>query len=165
MKKTLIVYGTRRGTTEKTAQVIGETLALRYSHNVQMVNVNKIWKYRKKLHTFNNLIVGSSIVRGKWVLPALWFLKLRDFSNQKLAIFVTAGFTLNKEIELGIPKKEVINEAIEKYIDKYLEKTTIKPVSKMAFGGMVVRSQKEKINSWKREDIESWVMKLGMLLD
>lgn len=165
MKKTLIVYGTRRGTTERTAQVIGETLALRYSHDVQMINVNKIWKFRKKLNTFNNLIVGSSIVSGKWVLPAIWFLKIRDFSNQKLAIFVTAGFTLNKEIELGIPKKEVVKEAIEKYIDKHLEKTNLKPVSKMAFGGMIVRSRREKFNSWRREDIESWVMELGKLLD
>ena len=165
MKHTLIVYGTRRGTTERTAQVIGEMLVLKFSHDVQMVNVNKIRKFRKTLHTYDNLIIGSSIVRGKWVFRAKWFLKRYNFNNQKVAIFVTAGFTLNKEIELGIPKVEVVKEAIEKYIDENIEQTNLKPVSKMAFGGMIVRSRKEKFNSWRREDIESWVMELGKLLD
>ncbi len=165
MKHTLIVYGTRRGTTERTAQVIGEMLTLRFSHNVQMVNIKKILKYWKTLHTYDNLIIGSSIVNGRWVFLAKWFLKRHDFSNQKLAVFVTAGITLNKEIVLGVPKNEVVKEAIENYIDKYIENTNIKPVSKMAFGGMIVRSRREKFNGWKREDIESWVMQLGKLLD
>lgn len=165
MKRTLIVYGTRRGTTERTAQVIGEMLVLKFSHDVQIVNVNRIRKYRKTLASFDNMIIGSSIVKGRWVFRARWFLKRHDFSNYKLAIFVTAGFTLNKEIELGIPKKEVVNEAIAKYIDKYLKKTNIKPVSKMAFGGEIHRSHRKKFNSWKREDIESWVMQLGKLLN
>jgi menaquinone-dependent protoporphyrinogen IX oxidase len=165
MKQTLIVYGTRRGTTEKTAQVIGEMLVLKFSHNVEMVNVNSIRKYRKRLHAFDNLIIGSSIVRGRWVFRARWFLKRYDFSKQKVAVFVTAGFTMNKAIELGVPKVNVLKEAIEKYIDKYVENTSVKPVSKMAFGGMIVRSRREKFNSWNREDIESWVMQLGKLLD
>ncbi len=165
MKNTLIVYGTRKGTTERTAQVIGEMLVLRFSHTVQMVNVRKIRKFRSTLHAFDNLVVGSSIVKGKWVFRALRFLKKNNFNNQKVAIFVTAGVTLNKEIELGIPKEEVVKEAIDNYIDKYLETTSIHPVSKMAFGGMIVRSRKEKFNSWKREDIEAWVMQLGKLLD
>lgn len=165
MKNTLIIYGTRRGTTERTAEVIGETLVLKFSHNVQMVNVKKIRKFRKTLHSFDNLIIGSSIIYDKWVFWALRFLRKFDFSNHKTAIFITAGITLNKEIELGIPKQEVIKEAITKYIDKQLETISIQPVSKMAFGGMVHKGRKGKFNSWNRDDIESWVMQLGKLLD
>ncbi|MGD2034215.1 MAG: flavodoxin domain-containing protein [Bacteroidales bacterium] len=164
MKNTLIVFGTRRGTTERTAQVIGEMLVLRFSHHVQMINVKKIRRYRKILHTFDNIIVGSSIVRGRWVWRAKWFLRRYDFRDQKLAVFVTAGYTLNKSVELDIPKEEVVKEAIASYIDRLLEPISLKPVSKMAFGGMIVKSKRKKFNSWNREDIEAWVMELGKIL-
>lgn len=165
MKNTLIVFGTRKGTTERTAQVIGEMLVLRFSHEVRMVNVRNIRKFRKILHTYDNIIIGSSIVNGKWVCRALRFLKKYDFSDQKLAIFITAGSTLNKVVELGIPKEKVVKEAIVNYIDNEIKTIPVKPVSKMAFGGMIKRPNRKKFNSWKREDIESWVMKLGKLLD
>jgi hypothetical protein len=82
-----------------------------------------------------------------------------------VAVFVTAGGTLNKEKKYGMKKEEVIAEAVHNYIDKYLPKFRFVPVSKMAFGGHVIRKEKEKYNSWKREDIEAWVISLGKLLN
>lgn len=165
MQKTLIVFGTRRGTTADTAQVIGETLTLKCHHKVEMTNVKAIRKYKKKLSEFNNIIVGSSIVSGRWVSKAMRFLRKQAFSNQNVAVFVTAGGTLNKSAREGIPRDQVIKEAIQKYIDRYQSTFKFKPVAKAAFGGNVQRNGTMKYNNWNREEIESWTAYLGSLLE
>lgn len=165
MKQTLIIFGTRKGTTETTAKVLAETLMLKHKHHVEIVNVKSIKKYKKKLHDFDNLIMGSSIVSGKWVSRALRFLKKNSFQNQQVAIFVTAGGTLNKQSKYGLSKEEAVSEAVTNYIDKYLPRFKFVPVSKIAFGGRVVRSGIERYNSWNRDDIEHWANKLGKLFN
>jgi menaquinone-dependent protoporphyrinogen IX oxidase len=165
MKRTLIVYGTRKGTTKNTADVIAETLIIKHGHVVEITNVKNIKAYKRRLNEFDNFIVGSSIQSGRWVSRALRFLKKYDFKNQKVAIFVTAGGTLYKEKRLGLKKEEVITEAIHNYIDRYLPKFRFSPVSEMAFGGSVIRSGKEKYNSWNRDDIEAWAISLGKILN
>ena len=165
MKRILIVYGTRRGTTENTANVIAETLILKHGHVVEVTDVKNIRTYKQRLHEFEIIVVGSSIQSGRWVNRALRFLKKHDFINQKVAIFVTAGGILNKEKKYGMKKEDVIHEAICNYIDRFLPNFRFTPVSKMAFGGMVIRSGKEKFNSWNREDIEAWAINLGKILN
>lgn len=165
MQKTLIVYGTRRGTTADTAQVIGETLVLKCHHKVEMTDVRYVRKYKKSIAEFNNIIVGSSIVSGRWVGQALRFLKKHAFSDQKVAVFVTAGGTLNKFLKEGIPKDVLVKEAVQKYIDKYLPKFKFVPVAKTAFGGNVERKGIMKYNNWNREEIEQWVIILGNLIE
>jgi len=163
MNRTLIVFGTRKGTTETTAQVIGETLVLKHGQYVELTNIRDIKKYKKRLDDFDNLVVGTSIVAGRWVSKVLRFLKKYNFHNQKVALFVTAGSTLNKEKKYGLTREQVREEAIRNYIDRYHDKFMFKSVSKMAFGGVVIRSGKEKFNSWNREDIENWAIHLGKL--
>lgn len=116
MRRTLIIFGTRRGTTEYTAQVIAETLILKFRHRVELVNIKRIRRYRKRFNEFDNIIVGTSIVRDRWIRRVLRFLKKHSFSSQRVAIFITAGYTLNKAIKYGLSKKEVREEAIQKYI-------------------------------------------------
>ena len=164
MNRTLIVYGTRRGTTETTAQVIAETLILKHKFDVEITNIKRIKKFKRRLDDFDNLIVGSSIVSGRWKSSVLHFLKKYDFNNQKVALFVTAGGTMNKEKKYGLSREQVRGEAIQNYIDNYLDKFSFTPVAKTAFGGRVVRSHKEKYNSWRREDIEGWAIQLGKIL-
>ncbi len=163
MIRTLIIYGTRKGTTETTAQVLAETLILKHKHNVELTNIKKIRKYKKRLDEFQNIIVGSSIVYGRWKPSVLNFLRKNDFHNQNVALFVTAGATMNKEKEYGMSREEVRNEAIKNYIDIYLPEFLFTPITKTAFGGMVIRSGKKKFNSWNREDIESWAIHLGKI--
>jgi menaquinone-dependent protoporphyrinogen IX oxidase len=165
MKHTIIVFGTRKGMTENTVNVIAETLIQKHHHNVEIANVKDIRKYKHRLSEFDNLIVGSSIKSGRWVSSALRFLKKNTFAGKSVAIFVTAGGTLNKEKKYGMKKEDVIDEAISKYIDLYLPKFSFTPISKMAFGGRVVRSGKEKYNSWNRKDIETWAIELGKMLN
>ena len=165
MKRTLIIFATRKGTTENTAKVIAETLLLRHKHHVEIVNIKSMKKFKNALNDFDNIIVGSSIVSGKWVSRSLRFLKKNSFQNQKVAVFVTAGGTLHKQSKYGISKKEAVDEAITNYIDKYLPQFKFSPISKIAFGGRVVRSGIEKYNSWNRNDIEKWALDLGKLFN
>ena len=164
MIRTLIIYGTRKGTTETTAQVLAETLILKHKHSVELANIKKIRKYKKRLDEFQTIIVGSSIVYGRWKQSVLRFLKKYDFQNQHVALFVTAGATMNKEKEYGMSREEVRNEAIKNYIDVYRPEFLFTPIAETAFGGMVIRSGKEKFNSWNREDIESWAIHLGNII-
>ena len=164
MKRTLIIYGTRKGTTEMTARVIAEILILKHGHDVELTSIGRIRRYRRHLDEFNNLVVGTSIISGRWVRRVLRFLKRHTFDNQQVALFVTAGNTLNKAVKNEIPKHEAVQEAIQNYIDMHLNEFMFEPVSKMAFGGILKRGEK-KFNSWNREDIEAWAVHLGNILN
>jgi menaquinone-dependent protoporphyrinogen IX oxidase len=83
MKRTLIIFATRKGTTENTAKVIAETLLLRHKHHVEIVNIKSMKKFKNALNDFDNIIVGSSIVSGKWVSRSLRFLKKIVFKIRK----------------------------------------------------------------------------------
>lgn len=161
MNKTLIIYGTRKGTTSETVAVIAEVLRDKFSHNVEVTDTKKMRYYRKRINEYDNIIIGSSIVSGRWKGQILSFAKRDLFSNKKVAVFVTAGGTLNKVKKYGITKEEAINEAIEKYIEKYIEKFKFTPVSKGAFGGKVIKKGVEKYNSWNKDDIINWTVNLS----
>ena len=164
MARTLIIFGTRKGTTRVTAEVLAETLILRHNHDVEIVNIREKRRVKYRLNEFDFIIIGSSIVSGKWKSSVLRFIKSKDLAGRKIALFVTAGGTMNKVEKYGITKEQAQKEAIQNYIDKYLEKVHFIPIAKSAFGGMVVRSGKQKYNSWHREDIESWGIQLGKVL-
>ena len=163
MIRTLIIYGTRRGTTENTVSVIAETLILRHHHVVEISNIKKIKRYKHRFDEFDNYIIGSSIVSGRWINRVLRFLRKHDFEDRKVALFVTAGNTMDKVQRMGLTQDQAREEAIQNYITKYLDKFSFVPVDVTAFGGMVVRSGIQKYNTWNRNDIESWAIRLGKL--
>ena len=160
MNKTLIVYGTRKGTTTETVLLIAEILRNKFSHVVDISDTKQIKEFRKRINEFDNIIIGSSIVSGWWKSKVLSFAKRDIFKGKNIAIFVTAGGTLNKVAKYGITKEEAINEAIKNYIDKYAKKFKFVPISKIAFGGKVVKKEKVKYNSWNKEDIINWTIDL-----
>jgi menaquinone-dependent protoporphyrinogen IX oxidase len=159
--KTLILYGTRRGATIKTCEVISEVLSDRFSHEVEVINVRNYKKVKKRVSGFNNIIIGSSIVSGRWVGKCHRILRSLKLKDQKLIVFVTAGGTMNKVNKYGITKAEAIQEGMEKYIDKYLAKYKIEAYSKMVFGGRVVKKDKIKYDSWNSDDIKNWAIEVG----
>jgi menaquinone-dependent protoporphyrinogen IX oxidase len=161
MNKTLIVFGTRKGTTTETVLLIAEILKDKYSHIVDISDTSQIKHYRKRINEFDNIIIGSSIVSGLWKSKVLSFAKRDIFNGKNVAIFVTAGGTLNKVEKYGITKEEAINEAVRNYIDKYSKKFNFIPISKIAFGGKVIKSKKIRYNNWDREDIINWTIDLG----
>jgi menaquinone-dependent protoporphyrinogen IX oxidase len=165
MNKTLIVYGTRKGTTTDTVQTIAEVLRSDYNHEVDICESSQLRVYKKRLNEFNNIIIGSSIVSGWWKDRVLSFAKNDFFEGKHDAVFVTAGGTLNKVQKYGLTKSEAIDEAIQKYIDKYLMKFKFNPISKAAFGGKVIKREVLRYNSWDKSDIVAWTKDLGIKLN
>ena len=159
--KTLIVYGTRKGMTTETVSVIAGILKDRFSHSVDIAETRQVRYYKKRIHEYDNIIIGTSIVSDRWKSRILSLAKRNIFENKQVAIFVTAGGTLNKVKKYGITKEAAINEAIEKYIEKYIKKFKFTPISKGAFGGRVIKRGIEKYNSWNKEDIINWTTDLG----
>jgi menaquinone-dependent protoporphyrinogen IX oxidase len=159
--KTLIVYGTRKGMTMETVSVIAGILRDRFSHIVDISDSNKVRYYKKRINEYDNIIIGSSIVSGRWKSRILSFAKRDIFNNKYVAIFVTAGGTPNIVDKYGIPKESAISEAIENYIEKYSKKFKFDPISKGAFGGRVIKRRVEKYNSWNKQDIIDWTFNLG----
>ena len=117
-----------------TAQVIGETLILKLGFQVELTDIRHIDTYKKRLETFDLLVVGSSIMRNRWVRKVLRFLKRNHFYNQSLALFVSAGQTLNQVQQFGYTREEAREQAVTKYIDPYLDKFRFEPIAKTAFG-------------------------------
>ena len=101
MNKTLIVYGTRKGTTTETVQLIAGVLKTEYNHEVDICESSQLKYYKKRLNEFNNIIIGSSIVSGWWKGRVLSFAKKDIFNGKYVAVFITAGGTLNKVFKYG----------------------------------------------------------------
>ena len=165
MRKTLIVFGTRKGTTTETVHIIADVLRDKYSQTVEIADSKQIKYYKKRLNEFDNIIIGSSIVSGWWKSSVLSFAKRNVFEGKKVAVFVTAGGTLNKVAKYGISKEDAIKEAITKYIEKYSKKFRFNPILKGAFGGKVIKRGTIKYNSWNREDIYNWANNLGDVIN
>jgi len=165
MNKTLIVYGTRKGTTTDTVQIIANVLRIDYNHEVDICESSQLRAFKKRLIEFNNIIIGSSIVSGWWKGRVLSFAKKDLFKGKHVAVFVTAGGTLNKVQKYGLTKSEAIDEAIQKYIDKYLKKFKFNPISKIAFGGKVIKKEVLRYNNWDKSDIINWTNDLGNKLN
>lgn len=164
MQKTLIVYGTRRGTTAETVQIIARILTENFSHEVTLCSTSEIKSIKKRIGEFDNIIIGSSIISGRWKRKVLSFARKDMFAGKRIAVFVTAGGTMQKVEQRGITKQDAIQEAVTKYIDKYQPKFKFIPVSKIAFGGKVVKKRFTKYNNWNETDIVVWTTALGNLL-
>ena len=154
MSKILITYGTRKGASAETARVLGEVLMDQFYCSVDIVNVDEVKPYLQKWREYDGVIIGSSIVAGKWTAKAARFVK-------KMNIFVSAAGMLN-EAKLGKTDKETaIKTAVEKYIDRQLSGTVLKPIAKTAFGGRMIMFGKKKYDNWNKDDIIDWARILG----
>lgn len=159
MHQTLVAYGTRRGATAKSATVIAEILKDKYTYDVELINVKNIKKQKFDLSNYENIIVGSSITMGRWTKEVKNFLKRNNFTNKKIAVFVSAGGTFKRTLENGQTKSDAVTSAVIKYIDKTMQKFHISPIAKSAFGGNT-----KKYDNWNHDDVEHWAMELGKIL-
>ena len=75
MSNTLIVYGTRKGMTAETVSVIAKVLKEKFNHSVDIACTKEIKHYKKRINDYNNIIIGSSIVSGRWKGKILSFAK------------------------------------------------------------------------------------------
>jgi menaquinone-dependent protoporphyrinogen oxidase len=146
MSKALIVYGTRTGTAEITAQEIAQTLQ-KQGVDAKVVNAKK--EKIKSIAEYDLIVVGSGIQIGKWTGEPEDFLKKfqKELATKKLALFVNCGSAAEK---MNPGKPELATEAKTKYLDQKAAKYNLKPVALGFFGAIY------NFNTM------GWIMKKGM---
>ena len=145
--------------TQLTSETMCELLNNEHKHSAYVTSYRLEKETKKQLDSFDLIIVGSSIVSGRWKSGIKRFLK-KYCKNRKTAVFVTAGGTLNRAEKDGRTKEDAFEKAKENYIQPVIEKYGLKPIKIGVFGGQYKKRDKIKYNNWSKEDITIWVNEL-----
>ena len=152
MKKTLIVYASRSGATEKTAKTVADVLRNNHGLEVELVNLRK---GSPNIAQYENVVVGAGVRAGKVYSEALDFLK-QDFGDKKVAFFVCCG---------GAGDPKIYDESCDKYVTKILANyPNVKPVATDAFGGRMKILGKTLFDNVEPDKIRAWAENLGSKL-
>ena len=157
MSKTLIVYGTRFGATEKSSEVIAGVLREKFSHEVDVVKLTS--QSGDIDHTaYDNIIIGSSLAMFSWTKRPKKFLK-RDFSGKKVFVFISsAALTYQAKLDGDMEKYEKWKK---RFLDNVVNKR-LKPVSTMVLGGWIKNNKGGyDLNNWNEEDAIKWAEEIG----
>jgi len=126
MKKVLIIYGTRFGTTQNTSEKIRvflETKEIEVSINIE--------DKESFLSGFDGVLIGTGIKMSMWTKKIKKVIKKykKELSNRnfKFGFFINCGTA---------SEKKRINEAKEKYIDKKMQKVGLTYDIADAFGAI-----------------------------
>ena len=160
MTNTLIIFGTRGGATKKSAEIIKDVLEKEYKQEIDIYNAKEI-PPELNMDNYSNVVVGSSIQATLWARKAKNFLKRKELSGKKIAVFVSAAGTLDgegKEPKEGGPEKtkeQVIDKALNHYVNKFLAKHEhLNVVAKTALGGWmkIMGGNEPTLDNWNEED-------------
>jgi len=167
--KTCITYGTRWGSTRKTAELLAVCLREADGRQVDVVDARNLG--RKKLALYDGFIVGSSIAAGMWKGAPKRLLKTLAGLGKPVAVFVSAGGVIYGRAPDSAPDAPATGtlaereaKAIGLYIEPVCGKAGLKPVATAAFGGRMSMFGKEKFDSWDAEPIRAWAGKLTGVL-
>ena len=167
--KTLVIYGTRYGSTTRSAELIAETLRSQQGIEAEVIDAKRV--RGQKLASSDSFVLGSSIAMGRWKGSARRLLPRLAATGRPTAIFVTAAGTLTGKKPgdpEGTPVTTTIQEreaaAIAKYVDTVVPPTGLKPASVAVFGGRMVFFGKEVVNNWDSERVRAWAARLPELL-
>ncbi|MCK4844315.1 MAG: hypothetical protein KAS95_01445 [Candidatus Heimdallarchaeota archaeon] len=159
MGKTLIAYGSRYGATKETSHYIAKILREDYSLDVDVTDLKENPEID---HTsYSNIIIASGIKLGLWTKESLNFMK-NDFSDKKLAIFISSGFAGEEE-----KYEQAVSDFLNKEIAEYPH---LKPIAQEAFGGkipkwnifgLIFKIQRKKLDSRDWEKIKKWSKEVG----
>ena len=132
MRKALIVYGTRYGTTANTSDVIADTLR-QVGFEVKIVDAKK--DKVQSISEFDLILVGSGIQMGKWTSEPEDFIKKhqKELSTKKLALFVSCGGA--NPLSEGEQKDKELNNAKTKYLEEKATELKVNPIALGFFGG------------------------------
>ena len=148
MKKVLIVYGTRYGTTQNTSEKLQDILAAK-DIDVNLVNLED---NEPALTGFDGILVGTGIKISMWTKSVKKFIKKhkKALSNRnfKFGCFVNCGTASEKE---KIPK------AKENYIYKKLQKIGLTCDISDAFGAIYDFSEASNLSNMNKK-----IMKAGL---
>jgi len=131
-KKVLILYGTRHGATESTAEEIAKVLQGE-GLEVKVVNAKK--EQVKDISPFDLIVVGSGMEMGKWTGEPENFLNQfqKELANKKVAIFVSSAAQALLENE---KKTEEIEKNKKQNLDDIAAKYNLHPIAMVTFGGV-----------------------------
>jgi menaquinone-dependent protoporphyrinogen IX oxidase len=130
MKKVLVLYGTRYGTTkgisDEIEKLIKEKGIATESYNLKENPLKKI----PPLKNYNGVLLGTGIMMGRWTKAFKNFVKKRKSEineiQDNIGFYVCCG---------EASEKSKINTAINKYITLKLEDLGLNPALVDAFGG------------------------------
>ncbi len=163
MSKTLIVYGTRFGATEKSANVIARELKDKFNHEVEVVKLTSETE-NYDYTSFDNVIIGSSIAYFSWTKRAKKYLK-NDFSGKKVFVFISSAGLTYPALEKG--EMEKYEKRKNRFLDSVLRKNLkVEPASTAVFGGYIETKGKDgeyDLYNWKEEDMVKWAAEIGKL--
>jgi menaquinone-dependent protoporphyrinogen oxidase len=133
MTKALIVYGTRYGATEMTANEIADVFR-KEGLDVNVVNLKD--EKVKDIAEYELVVVGSGIQIGKWTKEPEKFIKKyqKELAKRKAAIFVCCGAA--QPIDEAGKDKTKMQEAKTKYLNEKAAKYSLQPVALGFFGGV-----------------------------
>ncbi|MFX1516637.1 MAG: flavodoxin domain-containing protein [Promethearchaeota archaeon] len=166
MNKTILVYATRWGATEETAQEIKKVLTAKYNIEVDLINLKD--KKRKEnrnpdISPYENIIAGVSVAKFRWAKEGKKFLqKNKDaLSGKKLFIFVSSGGAGDAYQKRNVEEYERLQK---KWIDNNLDKWGIKFTSRRAFGGRYVGNLSHLGDNRDWDQIRSWAEEVGTII-
>jgi menaquinone-dependent protoporphyrinogen oxidase len=130
--KTLLVYGTRYGTTASTSEEIAKILQGE-GFNVKVVNAKE--EKIKDISPFDLIIVGSGMQFGRWTGEAEDFLKRfqKELAQKKVALFVSTMKTVTEREG----KTEELQKTRKMELDDKVTKHNLQPISLGFFGGVL----------------------------
>jgi menaquinone-dependent protoporphyrinogen oxidase len=133
MTTALLVYGTRTGTTVKTAELIANVLR-QEGFTVRIINAKN--EKIQSISEYELIIVGSGIQMGRWTKEPEQFLRRfqHDLSTKRLALFVSCGAAHPLD-DSNDPAQEQA-DACKKYLESKAAKYTLHPIALGLFGAI-----------------------------
>jgi menaquinone-dependent protoporphyrinogen oxidase len=128
MKKILMIYGTRYGSTREISEKIAEILREKQLE-LKLVNISE--EDVPPLREYDGVLIGTGIRIGKWTK------KIKKFVKKNLDNLNNRAFKLGFYISCGTAsKKEKVQEAIENFLLKIAEELGLNLDIYDAFGGI-----------------------------
>ena len=148
MKKVLIAYGTRFGTTKDTSEKLRDHLMAK-DIDISLINLED---NDPSLGGFDGVLVGTSIKISMWVKVAKKFVKKhkKELANRNFifGVFVSCGTA---------SEKSRIKEAKDKYIEKKMQKIGLNYDISDAFGPIYDFSETSTMSNMNQK-----MMKAGL---
>ncbi len=166
MSKTILVYATRWGATEETAQEIKKVLSENHNIKVDLVNLKDKKKKENRnpdISPYENIIIGISVAKFRWAKEGKKFLKKnkKALSKKKLFIFVSSGGAGSAYQQKNLEEYERLQK---KWIDNNLDKWGIPFTSRKAFGGRYVGNHSHLGDNRDWDQIRSWAEEVGGII-
>ena len=154
LKKILIAFGTRYGSTEEIANKISEIFNQK-GLEPSIMNLKDVNSFDSiDLEEYDGILLGSGIKIGKWTKSVQSFMKyLKEKSyekNKKLGVFISSG-------EAGNPDNR--SQIREKYIENVLNELDINVDLYDAFGGVIDLSDNSNLGFLTKKMLKAMAKK------